>query len=190
MAEGWTETRDGPIVVASYAAPPMSYFTDAAIGELERMISADFRIAQRGDFRIGLPEVRLGISPGGSGLTRLTKIVGRARALDLVLRARVVTPEDALALGMVTELADDALGAAVRLARELAALPTLAVALAKKAIRQGADLPMDLALTLETEASFRVKQSPETMSAMRAYLDQPLESRRAYLEGETEADRA
>jgi enoyl-CoA hydratase len=271
MAEGWSETREDRIVVATYAAPPMSYFTDAAIGELERMIdawsrsdaavivltggvegrfithfdvdallanqeapdpifeaprrsrrvqamlrrlddlpqpviaalngdtmgfgyelalSADFRIAQRGDFRIGLPEVRLGISPGGSGLTRLTKLVGRSRALDLILRARVVPPEEACALGMVSELAEDALAAAMDLARELAAMPTLAVALAKKAIHQGADLPLDLALTLETEASFRVKQSPETMGAMRAYLDQPLERRRAYLEGEGEAHRS
>src|SRR5579862_2345728 len=129
----------------------------------ELALSSDIRVAQRGDYRIGLPEVRLGLIPGGSGVSRLAKLVGLARALDLILRARVVTPEEALAWGLVTELADDALAASVDIARKLAAMPAIAVAMGKKALYQAADLPLDAALAAETEASFRVKQAPEIM---------------------------
>lgn len=259
----WDESRRGEVAIATYTAPPMNYFTDAAVEQLDGLIdtwsrggvaavvlcggvpgrfithfdvdeivrnqeapdpifdaprrsrrvqavlrrlndlpqpviaalngdamgfgfelalSADLRVAQRGDFRIGLPEVRLGLTPGGSGLTRMTKLVGVARALDLILRARVLTPEEALASGLVTDLADDAIDAALSLAEELVALPALAVAMAKKAIYQGADLPMDLALTLETESSFRLKQSPEIVRPMREYLALALDERRAWLD--------
>lgn len=266
----WDERRQDGVAVATYARPPMNYFTDDAVDRLEALIdgwaaaaadvavvvltggvegrfvthfdveqilanqeapdpifdaprrsrrvqavlrrlndlpqpviaamngdtmgfgyelalSADLRIAQRGDFRIGLPEVRLGLTPGGSGLSRLTKIVGVAEALDLILRARVLTPEEALARGMVSELADDALAHALALAGRLRAMPALALAMAKRSVYQGADLPLDLALVLEAESSFRLKQSPDIMVPMREYLALPLEERRAWLDAEREA---
>lgn len=260
----WEQRREGAIVVATYANPPMSYYTDEALSQLEGLadgwqasdarvvvltgsvegrfithfdvdailrnqqqpdtifaapvrsrraqaltrrltdlpqpviaamngdtmgfgfelsLAADLRVAQRGDHRIGLPEVRLGVTPAGSGLTRLTKLVGRARALELILRARVVTPEEALALGLVTELADDALERALVLAREIAAMPAITVAMAKKAIHQGADLALDQALAFEIESSFRLKQSPEITAPMREYLALAPEERRRWLEG-------
>jgi enoyl-CoA hydratase/carnithine racemase len=150
----------------------------------ELALSADIRIAQRGDFRIGLPEVRLGLIPAGSGLTRLGKLIGAARALDLLLRARILTPEEALAHGLVTELADDALEAGIALAQRLAALPAIAISIAKRAIYQAVDLPLDLALALETENSYRLKQAPEIMKPMREYLALPLDERRDYLDAE------
>lgn len=148
----------------------------------ELSLSSDLRIAQRGDFRIGLPEVRLGLIPAGSGLTRLGKLVGTARALDLILRARVLTPDEALAHGLVTELADDALARAMEIADELSGLPSLPIAMGKKALYQGEHLPLDLALSLEIEASFRLKQSPDIMIPMREYLALPVDERRAWLD--------
>jgi enoyl-CoA hydratase/carnithine racemase len=71
----------------------------------------------------------------------------------------------------------------VDLAHELAALPSIAVAMAKRAMYQAVDLPLDLALTLEAEASFRLKQSPAIMEPMREYLALPLEERRDWLDG-------
>jgi enoyl-CoA hydratase len=152
----------------------------------ELALSSDIRVVQVGDHRIGLPEVRLGLIPGGSGLTRLAKLVGLSRALDLVLRARVVTPDEAVAWGLATELADDALATSLEIASKLAAMPPIAVAMAKRALYQGSDLPLDLALTLETEASFRVKQDPSIMHAMREYLAIPVERRRAWLDPDRE----
>lgn len=94
-----------------------------------------------------------------------------------------MTPEEALALGLVTELADDALERALVLAREIAAMPAITVAMAKKAIHQGADLALDQALAFEIESSFRLKQSPEITAPMREYLALAPEERRRWLEG-------
>lgn len=157
---------------------------------LELSMGCDLRIAQRGDFRIGLPEVRLGLTPAGSGVSRMTKLVGKARALDMILRARVVTPEEALAIGLVTELADDARGAARAVAGEIAGLPRVAVAMAKKAIHGGADLPLDLALGIELESSFRLKSVPDRDGPMREYVALPLDRRRDWLEGRADPDDA
>ena len=149
----------------------------------ELSMAADLRIAQRGDYRIGLPRGAARADPRGLGAHAPHQARGAGRALDLILRAQVVTPDRALELGLVTELADDALEAALGIADELAGMPAIAVAMAKKAIHQGADLPLDLALALEAESSFRLKQSPDIVHPMREYLALPLDERRAWLDG-------
>ena len=148
----------------------------------ELALACDFRVAQRGDFRIGLPEVRMGIIPGAGGSQRLARLVGAARALDLIMRARVLTPEEALAQGLVNEVAEDALDAALRLARELAALPPVAVAMAKTAVYGGRDIDMAAALRVERDASYRAKLAPEATKAMSEYVGLPLDARRAWID--------
>src|SRR6185503_4599045 len=96
---------------------------DTMGGGFELSLSCDIRIGQKGDHRFGLPEVKLGILPGGSGTQRLSRLIGAGRAIEFILRARVVRPEDALALGLVHEVADDALARARTVAGEIAALP-------------------------------------------------------------------
>ena len=91
-------------------------------------LSCDIRIGQRGDHRFGLPEVKLGILPGGSGTQRLARLIGAGRAVEFVIRSRVVRPEKALELGLVHELADDALARAKEIGHEIANFPPIAVA--------------------------------------------------------------
>jgi enoyl-CoA hydratase/carnithine racemase len=148
----------------------------------ELALSADIRIGQRGDHRYGLPEVRLGLIPGGTGTQRLTRVVGPAAALDLILRAKVLDPEAALARGLIHELSDDALAAAEALATTLAGYPRTALATAKRIIYQAGDLPLASALRMEADASFRAKVSPEAAAAMQRYVAVPLAERRAWLE--------
>jgi enoyl-CoA hydratase len=148
----------------------------------ELALACDFRIAQRGDFRIGLPEVRMGIIPGAGGSQRLARLVGTARALDLVMRARVLKPDEALELALVNEVADDAQERALGLARELASLPPVAVAMAKTAVYGGRDVDMHAALRVERDASYRAKLAPEATKAMTEYLDLPLDARRAWID--------
>lgn len=74
---------------------------------LELSLNCDIRVAQYGDFRIGFPEVALGILTG-TGSQLLARIIGHGRALDFLMRSRTVTPAGALELGIVTELATDA----------------------------------------------------------------------------------
>jgi enoyl-CoA hydratase len=153
---------------------------------LELALACDFRIAQRGDFRIGLPEVRMGIIPGAGGTQRLARLVGTARALDLVMRARVLTPEEALEAGLVHDVADDAKAAALDLAAEFAALPPTAVAMAKTAIYGGQDLDLRAGQRVERDASYRAKLAPEATPALTEYVDVPLEARRAWIDRRTD----
>ncbi len=148
----------------------------------ELALACDLRIGELGDHRYGLPEVRFGIIPGGSGTTRLTKLLGAPLALDLILRGRVLAPEEALSRGLLHELAEDALARAHSVAGELASLPPVAVSMAKQVIHRAADLPLESALAFELEGSFRSKQSPQAAEAMRRYLAVAPGARRAWLE--------
>ncbi len=152
----------------------------------ELALACDFRIAQRGDFRIGLPEVRMGIIPGAGGTQRLTRLVGSGRALDLIMRARVLTPDEALTYGLVHQVEDDAQATAFSLAREFAALPPTAVAMAKTAVYGGRDLDLHTAQRVERDASYRAKLAPEATQAMSEYVALPLDARRAWIDRRTE----
>jgi enoyl-CoA hydratase len=110
-------------------------------GGFELALCCDLRITEPGDFRIGLPETNVGIFPGAGGTERLPRLLGEAKALDLILRGRTVAPDEALAIGLVHEVAaEGALARALELAGELAALPPRGIAEAKALIKNRAGL--------------------------------------------------
>jgi enoyl-CoA hydratase len=125
----------------------------------------------------------------GAGF-ELARLVGRAAALELVMTAAVLTPEEAYERGIVNRLAGDATATAMDLARRLAELPQVALGAAKRIIHQAADLPLNTALRMEADASFRAKVSPESTAAMERYLAIPEADRRTYLDGRTRRRRA
>ncbi|MDH3236039.1 MAG: enoyl-CoA hydratase/isomerase family protein [Alphaproteobacteria bacterium] len=104
-------------------------------GGCELAMACDIRIVEHGEFSIGLPEVNLGILPGAGGTQRLARLVGTARALDMILRGRTIAPAQAVSMGLAHELVEDALARANELASELAAKPPRAVAHAKRLVR-------------------------------------------------------
>jgi len=140
---------------------------DAMGGSFELTLACDVRIGQHGDFRYGNPEVRAGVIPGGGGTQRITRLVGLARALDWVLRGRIVTPEVALELGLVSEVVDDAPARALELAEEIALLPPVAVANAKRALYQGADANLQAAYEIENMHWTEVMQSDDAQLALK-----------------------
>jgi enoyl-CoA hydratase len=151
-------------------------------GGLELSLACDVRIGQHGDFRYGFPEVRLGIIPGGSGTQRLSRLIGAGRAVEFIMRSRVVEPATALALGIVHELADDALARATEIGVECAALPPRAIAAVKLAVYGGSDTHLAAGLEIESGAFLDTMLSDDGCAAMREYVELGLDERRAWLE--------
>jgi enoyl-CoA hydratase/carnithine racemase len=151
-------------------------------GGLELPLACHFRLAAAEGARIGLPEMDLGTVPAWGGTARLTRTIGRARALDLILRAKQVDGPAALSIGLVqevhplAELKDRALA----LAHELAAQPPIAVAGVLRAVVAGEELSLEQALDLEREAFLRCARSADQAEGMRAFL----EKRRPVFRGE------
>jgi enoyl-CoA hydratase len=155
---------------------------DTMGGGFELSLSCDIRIAATGDHRFGFPEVKLGIIPGGSGTQKLSRLVGLAKAIEFVLRSRIVPPEEALTLGLIHELADDALARAKEIGAEMARFPPLALAMAKRSVYDGFDTHLQAGLRIEDSAFLETMMSDDGLAAMKAYIAQPYEKRRAWLE--------
>ncbi|MGB7183436.1 MAG: enoyl-CoA hydratase/isomerase family protein, partial [Burkholderiaceae bacterium] len=102
----------------------------------ELALACDLRLAQAGDYFIGLPEVHLGLLPGSGGTQRLTRLVGEARALELLLLGDTLSPADARAYGLVNDVVDgDVIPVALQLAEVLAEKPARARAHIKRLVR-------------------------------------------------------
>lgn len=142
-------------------------------GGLELPLACHFRLAASEGARIGLPELDLGTVPAWGGTARMTRTVGRAHALDMILRAKKIDGPTALAMGLVHELhpVDEIKARAFDLAEELAARPPIAVAGVLRAVVAGEGLPLDDALRLEREAVQRCAASADQAEGMQAFLE-------------------
>jgi enoyl-CoA hydratase/carnithine racemase len=141
-------------------------------GGTELALACDFRVAAP-TAELGLTEVRLGIIPGGGGTQRLPRLIGPARAKDLILTGRRVNAAEALAIGLVQRLAPEGrlLEMAVGLAEQVAANAPLAIAAAKHAIDEGFALGMDEALQLEHRHYETVLASEDRREGLAAFAE-------------------
>ncbi len=138
-------------------------------GGCELSLACDVRLAAR-TARFGQPEIKLGIIPGWGGTQRLPRLIGRARATELLLTGEPIDAERALQVGLVSEVVepDALLDAARRWAALLAARAPLALAATKRAMAEGASLPIDDALQVERRefaALFSTEDAAEGISA-------------------------
>src|SRR5919198_2373953 len=142
-------------------------------GGLEIALACDFRFAAEGDYRLGLPEVSLGLLPGNGGTQRLPRLIGRAKALDLMVTGTTVAPSHALELGIVDRLypADRLVEEAIEYVASLANGPSLAIGNIKVATRMGADLPLEGGLALEREAVWRLFMSQDAAEGLAAFTE-------------------
>jgi enoyl-CoA hydratase/carnithine racemase len=142
-------------------------------GGLEIALACDFRFAAEGEYRIGLPEVTLGLLPGNGGTQRLTRLVGRTRALDMMITNQQINAARALEIGLVERVfaADRLVEEAVEYVARLAKGPTLAIGNIKIATRLGADLPLEGALALEREAVWRLFMSDDAAEGLTAFAE-------------------
>ena len=136
-------------------------------GGLEIALACDLRYAAAGEFRLGTPEVTLGLLPGNGGTQRLPRLIGRGPALELLLTGRQVSPDEAHRLGIVGAVFDDE-GAFTAHVEKLAAGPPLAIASIKRCVHDGAERPLEDGLDLERqriEALFRSNDATEGLTA-------------------------
>jgi 2-oxoglutaroyl-CoA hydrolase len=139
---------------------------------LELALACDFRIAAD-DLQLAFPEVTIGMIPGSGGTQRLARLVGLGRAKDIVLRGRRVPAEEALALGLVTEVVPVAdLDAAVgRVLDDLARLSPLALAMAKRVLNQAYEGPLAQGLELEGLAYGLLRQTHDFREGVEAFAE-------------------
>lgn len=141
-------------------------------GGCELAMACDWIIASdRAQF--GQPEVNLGICPGFGGTQRLTRLVGRARALELVCTGRQVKAEEAYALGLVNQVvpASELLAKGLEQARLIAAKGPVAVKYAKHLVQRGQDLDLDNACQLEADVFGLLCATEDKAEGMRAFLE-------------------
>jgi enoyl-CoA hydratase len=140
-------------------------------GGCEFTLACDFRIMARG-YQIGLPEVRVGILPGAGGTQRMARLLGTAKAMELMLLGNTVDADTAASIGLVHRAVekDRVLPEAMALANELASRPRLSVALIKRLVLEGVQMPLEEALRLEQRSFNETMRSDDASRLMRAYL--------------------
>jgi enoyl-CoA hydratase len=146
---------------------------NAAGGGFEFALGCDFRLAIDDDnYRLGLPETGVGIIPGAGGTQRYARLLGTAKALDLVLHGTLLSPREALAAGLIHRaFPRDSFAEDVRaFAETLAARAPIALAAAKRAIYEGSELPLEDGLAVEQREFDRTMASEDAAGAMRNLL--------------------
>lgn len=139
---------------------------------LELALACDFRIAA-GDVQLALPEVTIGMIPGSGGTQRLARLIGLGRAKDVVMRGRRINADEALSLGLVTEVVPpEELDAAVdRLVDELAQHSPLALAMAKRVLNHAYDGPLALGLEVEGLAYGLLRSTHDFREGVEAFVE-------------------
>ncbi|MDO8875793.1 MAG: enoyl-CoA hydratase-related protein [Pseudolabrys sp.] len=141
-------------------------------GGLELALCADIIIAGDGA-KMGLPEVKLGILAGGGGTQKLARLVGKQRAMLLLMTGRMFGAAEALAMGVVGDVAPagQALPRALDLAREIAAMPPISIAQIKEIVNAGLNAPLETALMLERKAFQLQFATSDQKEGMKAFLE-------------------
>jgi enoyl-CoA hydratase len=142
-------------------------------GGLELPLACHFRVAAAEGAKIGLPELDLGSVPAWGGTARLTRCVGRDRALDMILRARKISGPEALRIGLVHEVWPnrELKERAHDLARELADMPAIAVAGVLRCVVAAGERSLPEALAEERRAVMQTMGTKDQQEGMRAFLE-------------------
>jgi enoyl-CoA hydratase len=141
-------------------------------GGLELALACDIRIAAD-DALLGLTEINLAIIPGGGGTQRLPRLIGRGKALEMILTGTRIGAAEALRLGLVERVvpAGDVLTEAFALARDLAGKSPIALRYAKEAVVKGLQLPLADGIRLENDLSTLLRTTEDRVEGARAFLE-------------------
>lgn len=159
--------------VASIPRPVIAAIRGFALGGgLELALACDLRVAAD-SARLGQPEILLGIIPGAGGTQRLPRLVGPARAKEMVWSGRQLRADEALAIGLVDRVvpADDVESSALEWASSFASGAVVAMGLAKQSIDRGLDGSLAAGLDAESEAFVEVFGTEDAATGVRSFLE-------------------
>ena len=141
-------------------------------GGLELALACDIRVAGE-DAQLGLTEINLAITPGGGGTQRLPRLVGRGKALEMILTGARLSAAEALRIGLVERVvaSDRVLAETMDLARAMAAKAPIALRYAKEAVVKGLALPLADGLRLEGDLSTLLRTTDDRLEGARAFLE-------------------
>jgi enoyl-CoA hydratase len=147
----------------------------ALAGGFEFALSCDLRIAEDGDYLIGLPEANLGLVPGAGGTQRLPRAIGTPAALMHILMGDPLTPREAERKGLVHEtVSGKALDRAMEIARRLSSFPSESVACIKRLVRDATETPLAQGLALERNLFLKLCIGEPALARMRSYEDKKI----------------
>ena len=179
MSRSMTEHRrgiaDGQRIISRFGALPMPSFAlingYAFGGGLELALACNFRIAVK-SARLGLPEIKLGLIPGYGGTQRLPRLIGEARALEIIMTGRTVMADEAERIGLVHRLVEgDLVEAGKTYAREMTGYGLPALALARDAVMGALDGTLDEGLKREADLNTLAFQTEDATEGMTAFID-------------------
>jgi enoyl-CoA hydratase/carnithine racemase len=159
--------------IAAIRKPVIAAVTGYALGGgLELALCADFRVLGEGA-RVGQPEILLGLIPGAGGTQRLPRLIGPARAKDLIFSGRFVSAAEALSIGLADKVVpdDQVYSAALEMAGKYAAGPAIAIAAAKQAIDRGLDTDLTTGLDLERALFTGLFATEDARGGLRSFLE-------------------
>ena len=150
-------------------------------GGLEIALACDLRFAAEGEYKLGLPEVTLGLLPGNGGTQRLPSLIGPARALEMMITGRIVSPAEALELGFVNRLfpADRLISDTEAFARQVATGPGIAISAIKHLVHATGSMGLGDGLALETELMSSLFNTQDALEGVSAFA----EKRKAVFKG-------
>ncbi|MFQ5837267.1 MAG: enoyl-CoA hydratase/isomerase family protein [Thermoplasmata archaeon] len=142
-------------------------------GGLEIALATDIRFMGRDSGQIGLPEVNLGVLPGTGGTQRLSRLVGKSRALDMMVTGKTISADEALKIGLVNYVyeREGFWDKTLEYARNLATGPVRAVGLIKRAVTEGLEIPLKQGLALERELQNRLFMTEDAKEGLRAFVE-------------------
>lgn len=141
-------------------------------GGCELTLTCDIIVAAEST-KFGQPEIKLGVIPGAGGTQRLTRAIGKAKAMEMILTGRMYTAKEMLDAGMVSRVVDDEvyLEEAQALAKEIASMPTLALQMAKESILKSFDTTIEGGLEFERKSFYLLFASEDMKEGMNAFIE-------------------
>ena len=169
----WEVAGEAPRAVAGLERVVIAAINGDALGEgLELALACDIRVAAEGA-RFCLPHTAYGLIPGGGGTQRLPRLVGRGKALEMILTAEPIDAEEAFRTGLVNKVvpSEQLLQEVEELAKRITPKGPIALRFCKEAVNKGLDLTLEQGLRLEADLYFLIQTTQDRMEGIRSFLE-------------------